>query len=77
MVKVGIVWQSINSLQSEKILDVTKLKAFADDKSYVAKMMLFDRVENTVGRGEKAGYQHLFLFQQCFLFHQRKLCHFS
>ena len=27
---------------------------------------LFDRVENTVGKGENAGYQHFLLFQQCF-----------
>ena len=35
------------------------MKAFADHKSKVAKMMisLFDRVENTVGKGENAGYQ--------------------
>ena len=26
----------------------------------------FDRVENIVGKGENAGYQHLLLFQQCF-----------
>ena len=33
---------------------MTKLKAFADDKLDVAKMMssLLDRVENTVGKGE-------------------------
>ena len=47
---------------------MTKLKAFADDKLYVAKVMiyLFDRVENTVGKGENAGYQHFLLFPQCF-----------
>ena len=27
---------------------------------------LFDRVENTVGIGENAGYQHFLLFPQCF-----------
>ena len=26
----------------------------------------FDRVENIVGKGENAGYQHLLLFPQCF-----------
>ena len=36
---------------------MTKLKAFADDKLSVSKMIffLFDRVENTVGKGENAG----------------------
>ena len=27
---------------------------------------VFDRVENIVGNGENAGYQHFLLFQQCF-----------
>ena len=27
----------------------------------------FDRVENIVGKGEKAGYHHFLLFPQCFL----------
>ena len=53
-----------------------KFKALADNKSDVAKMMIsiFDGVENNVGKGEYAGYQHFpkffkpfFLFPQCFL----------
>ena len=27
---------------------------------------LLDRVENTAGKGENAGYQHFLLFPQCF-----------
>ena len=27
---------------------------------------VFDSVENIVGKGENAGYQHFLLFQQCF-----------
>ena len=27
---------------------------------------VFERVENIVGKGEKAGYQHFLLFLQCF-----------
>ena len=59
--------------QKGKILEVTKLKAFADDKLNSAKMMisLFDRVENTVGKGENAGYQHFLLFPQSF---PKRLC---
>ena len=51
-----------------KILDWSKLKAFADDKVNLADMMisLSDRVENIVGKGENAGYQHFLLFPQCF-----------
>ena len=52
-----------NSLPNDKILDVTKLKPFVD-KLNVARIMifLFERVENTVGSGENAGYQHFLLF---------------
>ena len=40
----------------DKILDLTKLKAFADDKLDATKMIIsvFDRVENIVGKGEIA-----------------------
>ena len=57
-----------NPFPNHKFLDVTKLKAFADDKLNVAKMtiFLFDRAENTVGKGENAGYQHFLLFPVCF-----------
>ena len=55
-------------LPNDKIFYVTKLKAFADDKLNFVKMTisLSDRVENTVGKGENAGYQHFLLFPQCF-----------
>ena len=45
----------------------TKLKAIADDKFNVAKVMISvcDRVENVVGKGENAGYKHFLLFLQC------------
>ena len=40
----------------------------ADDKLNVDRMVIFllDRVENTVGKGENAGYQHFLLFPWCF-----------
>ena len=65
---VSIEKKLLNSLPNNKILDETKLSAHADDKLNVAKMMisLFDGVENTVGKGENAGYQHFLLFPQCF-----------
>ena len=49
-----------NLLPNDKILDMTKSKAFADKKLNVAKMtiFLFDRVESTGEKGENAGYQH-------------------
>ena len=56
-----------SSLPNDKILDVTKLKTFADNKLNVASttISLFDKVENTVEKGENAGYQHFLLFPQC------------
>ena len=56
-----------NSLPNDQILDLTKLKAFADDKINVAQMMIsvFDWIENIVEKGENAGYQHFLLFPQC------------
>ena len=57
-----------NSLPYNKILDVTKLKAFAGDKINVAQMMIsvFDKVENVMGKGENAGNQQFLLSPQCF-----------
>ena len=57
-----------NSLPKDYFLDRTKLKAFADDKLNVDVIMivLFDGIENTVGKKENAGYQHFLLFPQCF-----------
>ena len=59
---------SFNPLPDDKILDMTKLKAYADDKLNIVKMMisLFNKVENTVEKGENAGCQHFLLFPQCF-----------
>ena len=62
------VCSKLNSLPNDNFLDMTKLKAFSDDKLNLAKMTiyLFDRAENTVGKGENAGYQQFLLFLQCF-----------
>ena len=44
------------------------MKAIADDKINVTQILNFDigRVENIVGKGGNAGYQHFVLFPQCF-----------
>ena len=44
---------SFNPLPNDKMLDVTKLKAFSEDRLNVAKKVnsLFHIVENTVGKG--------------------------
>ena len=56
--------------QMTKIFARSKLKAFGDDQIHVnvdqmAEYVL-DRVENIVGKGGNIGYQHFFLFPQCF-----------
>ena len=59
----------VNSLPHDRILDLSKLKAFADSKLNVFQKLKFTlgRVENILGNGEIAGYQHFLLFPQCFL----------
>ena len=54
--------------QDKTILAWSKLKALADDKIDVVKIKisLLDSVENTLGKGENAGYQHFLLFLQRF-----------
>ena len=58
----------VNSLPNNKILHRFKLQAFADDKINVTEKFKFvlGRVENILGKGENAGYQHFLLFPQCF-----------
>ena len=44
------------------------MKAFTDDMINVTQKLktVFGRIENNVGKGENAGYQHFLLFPQCF-----------
>ena len=58
----------INSLPNDRIVDFLKLKAFADNKITATQKLKFalGRVQNIVGKGENAGYQHFHLFPQCF-----------
>ena len=55
-----------NSLQSDKILDLSKLKAFEADKINATQTLKFHlgRVENVAVKGENSGYQHFLLFPQ-------------
>ena len=57
-----------NTLPNDKLLDVSKLKAFADDKINVTlkQKFFFEIDRNIVGKGENAGYQHFLIFPQCF-----------
>ena len=57
-----------NTIPSEKVLDMTKFKAFADDKIILTQKSKFmlERVENIVGKRENASYQQFLLYPQCF-----------
>ena len=57
-----------NPFPHDKILDQTKLKAFADNKLNVTKMIIsvFDRVENIVENGEIACTSNFSFFPHCF-----------
>ena len=58
----------LNSLPNDKFLDCSKLKAFADNKIKLTEKMKFvlKMVENILGKGGNAGYQHFLLFPQYF-----------
>ena len=55
-------------LPNNKFLDWSKFKELADNKINVIEKLKFilGMIENIVGKGENAGYQHFLLFQQFF-----------
>ena len=59
---------TINSWTNDKILVRSKFKAFVDNKIILTKKLksMLEKVENIVGKGENADYQHFLLFPQCF-----------
>ena len=71
--KLALCGKGSLTLPNDKILDQSKLNTFSDDKiNLTQKLKLaLRRVENILGKGENAGYQHFLLFPQCF----RKLSH--
>ena len=81
----GLKLNIINPLSDDKIVALAKLKAFADDNFIVTQTVqfLFERLQNVVGKGENASYQHFILFPHCFQFyqtekspfHQHLICH--
>ena len=60
----SIKMTSLNSLPNDKILDLSRLKALADDTINVSKKLklVLGRVENILGKGENAVYQQFFPF---------------
>ena len=69
-----ISFQCLKSLPNDKILDWSKLKAFADDLINLNQKLKFDmgRVENIVGKGENASWQHFFPFPTMFSIFSRQ-----
>ena len=66
--KLNSVWSKVSPLPNNKVLDQSKFKAKADDKINVTQNLNFGlgKVENILGNGENAGYQHFLLFPKCF-----------
>ena len=58
----------LNPLPDDKISDWSKLKEFEDDNFKFEEngRKLSKQVENTVEKGEIAGYEQFLLFPQCF-----------
>ena len=62
-----IIWLKVKSLPNDKILDLSKLEAFADNKIHLnQKQNFLRRIENIEEKGENGGYQHFLRFPQCF-----------
>ena len=59
--KINIItYVYIAFYRTDRILDLSKLKAFADDKVKLIQMekIVLDKIKNIVGKEENAGYQH-------------------
>ena len=58
----------VNPLPEDKILALSKMKAFEDNNISVIQMtkIFFDGVENMVVKGENVDDQQFLLFPQCF-----------
>ena len=57
-----------NSLPNDKIIACSKFKSLADDKIDMTQNLKFvlERVENILGKGENADYQHFLIVQECY-----------
>ena len=61
-------YYDFTSLPNNKIMDWSKLKAFADNKlnATVKLKFVLEWIENIVGKGENADFQHFLLYPQSF-----------
>ena len=62
--KIGISGKGLTHYQTIKFSTEPRLNTFGDEKLDTVQMMVsvFDKIENIVGKGENAGYQHFLLF---------------
>ena len=69
----------LNSIPNDKILDCSKLKAFAGEKINVNHKVKFllGRIETIVGKGENTRYQHFLFCPLCFLPYLREKSKFE
>ena len=67
-IRVVVKIEISNPLPNDKILALSKLKVFLDDKLNVTQNIefVFFTVENIFGKGKNACYQHVLSFQQYF-----------
>ena len=63
-----VVWERVNPFPNVKFWTPSKLKEFADNNFNFDEngIKFFDRLENTVRKGEIARYEQFLLFSQCF-----------
>ena len=63
-----VVCKGLTFYQTTKFFDDTELKALANNKTNAVEKMkcVLEWLENIVGKGENAGFQHFHLFPQCF-----------
>ena len=68
LIQKFVILLRVHPLRNDKIFEQSKLRAFEADNRNVTKKLNFGMggVENIVGKGENAGYQHFLLFPQCF-----------
>ena len=60
---------TLDSLPNDKFFNLVQIESNCrrQKKKVLEKIIfVFDRVENIVGKGQNAGYQHFLLFPQCF-----------
>ena len=58
--------ERVNTLPNDKILHESKLKTHADSEINLIKLeLVLGMVENILGKGENACYQHFLLFLKC------------